>query len=82
MFTTVHGRQRSGDAETAAKKSVATVLTMIRNDPNQCRDQFTWRLWPHTKHSILPTSWADHFTLHSVLISGRGRNLAASSFAL
>jgi hypothetical protein len=68
MFTAVHGTRRSGDAETAAKKPVATVSTMIRNNPNQCCDQFTRRLWPHTKRSILSTSRTGHVAIHSVFI--------------
>lgn len=66
MFTAVHETRRSGDAETAAKKPVATVSTMIRNNPNQCGGQFTRRLWPHTKRSILSTSRTGHLAIHSV----------------
>ena len=68
MFTAIHETRRSGDAETAAKKSEATVAAMIRNNPNQCCGQFTRRLWPHTKRSILSTSRADHFTTHSAFL--------------
>ena len=66
MFTALHGRRRSGDAETTAKKPVATLSAMIRNDPNQCRDEFSGRLWAHTKRAILSTSWAGHLTTHSM----------------
>jgi len=68
MFTAIHGRRRSGESGTAAKKPMATVSTMIRNNPNQCGGQFTRRLWPHTKRSILSTSRTDHFTTHSICL--------------
>jgi hypothetical protein len=50
---------------------MAAVLALERNNPDQRRNQFTRRLWPHTKRSILSTSWADHLTIHSVFIPGR-----------
>ena len=57
---------------------MATVLALKWNNPNQRRNQFTRRLWPHTKRSILSTSWTDHLATHSVFISRRWRDFAAS----
>ena len=69
MFPALDRVRGSACVYATGEKPMATVLTPERNDPNQCRDQFTRRLWPHTKRSILSTSRADHLTLHPVLIS-------------
>jgi len=56
-------------AQAAREESIAAVLTVEWNNPDQRRDMLARRLWTRAKHAGLSALWTGHLAAHSALLS-------------
>lgn len=68
MFPALNRVRESRRAHATGEKTMVTVLTLERNNPNQRRNQFTRSLWLCPHYAVLVTPWASHLATHSMCL--------------